>query len=263
MKNIKEYYDALMIRLRRYYVSQELDPGTAEMLLNRARRDVQLAILPIYRERFGAILTLDGVPGNSAVEDTTRRRTLGGVTRTVYSMNLPADFIQDDCVLVTTQVGEIEARKLSQRELMNVLYHTYAKPSAYSPVYSVEKDTESDAYVINVSIGAGAVVPADVKLFYIRALKYLQLRNNAGAEDLELVLPYDCREMVIYQAMLVAMQKYSMPEAKEVVGFELEGIVDTVQKDFNNTIDRSKLLLPTRQSTFPNQPLPSRAALGE
>lgn len=263
MYSMLQYYDEVMMRLRRYYVSQELDAGTAEMIINRARRDVQLAIMPIYRERFTAQLTLDLVPGNTAVEELTRARTVtrhggGTVTNRSWIMSLPSDFIDEDAVWVQGALGEYEARKLSKLELYDLLGQTWACPQAFSPVYCIEKDTESATYLIHVSKGAPAIDVSEVRVFYVKALQHLQIVNSAGLPDNDRVIPWDCTELVVYQAMLVALQKFELPQAQKAIELELDKIISDVQVEFNNEIDRSALLLPSREGRTPYMPNPRK-----
>ncbi|MBL8000198.1 MAG: hypothetical protein JNL32_16365, partial [Candidatus Kapabacteria bacterium] len=175
MYSILDYYDEMMMRLRRYYVSQELDAGTAEMIINRARRDVQMAILPIYRERFTCWLNMNQVVGNTVVEETTRRRTMtrfGGTqtTNRSYVMQLPADFIEADVVIVEGSLGSYEASELSKREFYSIMGQSWAYPSPHTPKFCVEKDTEQPNYVIRVSKGPEAVTLPQVRVYYVRAV---------------------------------------------------------------------------------------------
>lgn len=84
MRTMSEYTSAIITRANRYAVGLELDHGTIELLVNRARRDVQLATMPLYPERYGRdVIGLNFLQEKTSFETDTAK---------VFEGPLPADF---------------------------------------------------------------------------------------------------------------------------------------------------------------------------
>lgn len=263
---MKQYMDEVGNRLSRYSVQIELDSGTLEMLVNGARRNVQMATLQMFPERYSAIINLDDVSGNAAVLQTMYSTTIelrSPVTYTseVYKMDLPDDFISMEVVLVSGSLGEEgpsglwEARAVSKRELWAALQNMNTRPKENDPIYCLEKAPGSDRYSIYVTKGPGAITPADVSIWYLKALKYLEEYNSTGGDDTEQNISYEFDEMVVYQAMLMALAETSFSGAKEIIGADLERLVSAMEKNYSAGINRQTLYLPSREGQYPNSPI--------
>ncbi len=263
---MKQYIDEVSNRLSRYTVQLELDPGTIEMLVNGARRNVQMATLQMFPERYSAIINLDDVSGNSstiqpAYSTTIALRTPVTYTSEVYKMQLPDDFISMEVVLVSGSVGEEgpsglwEARAVTKQELWSTLQNMNTRPKVNDPIYCIEKAPGSARHSIYVSNGDGVLAPADVRIWYLKALKYLEEYNATGGDDTEQNISYEFDEMVVYQAMLMALSETTLNGAKDVIGADLERLVMAMEKNYSANINRQTLYLPSREGQYPGQPI--------
>ncbi len=257
---MKTYQQEIALRLSRYSVTLELDPGTLEMIINRARRRVQMATLNIHPERYSAIRTLDTVSGNSASEvveyRTTVRRFTTSLTNKVYRIGLPEDFIEIDACVVESASGEWEAREAVKGELYMAMANSNTMPTNSQPLYAIEKSPDAAAYHIYVSCGEDAIDPADVTIFYTKSLKYLELViSGTGQPDPEANVSYEFEEFVVYEAMLDCLRKTDFNNAKTAIAADEEHMVMMLEMNFNSRVDRQGLLLPSREGLYPNQPV--------
>lgn len=245
--NMYQYIDEVKARMSRYDVQAELDTGKLEMVINRARRDVQLATLPIFRERYGRIATISAVPSvvaNYAFTDVD-----------FYSAALPADFIEEDVVLVTHDSNEWEARKLIKQEMYGIARNSWVSPTTNSPVYIVERDPASTTTNIFVSKGSAVVDANQIKLWYIAALPYLQAHPVSGTPDNERKMSYQWEELVVLCSMAKAYEMQQFMQLRDLIVGDIQTIISLMEESYKTNIDRSKLLLPTRESLMPNVPI--------
>jgi len=257
---MQTYQQEVALRLSRYSVSLELDPGSLEMLVNRARREVQMATLSLFPERYAAIRTLDTVSGVSTTEVPDYRVTVTrfatNVTNKVYQIGLPADFIDIEAVTVSGTSGTWEAREVVKSELYGAMRNQNSMPTEREPIYFIERSPDDATYSIYVTKGEAAVAPADVRIYYQKALKYLELADSNGNPDVEANMSYEFEEFVVYQAMLQALKKTSFNNAKAAIQQDVEHMITTMESNYNSTVDRHGLLLPSRQGLYPNQAVP-------
>jgi len=253
------YIGEVTSRLNRYQVGIELDPGFLQMLVNRSRQDVQAAVLNVVPERFSRVSTPTGWS-----EETDMQKTVGGVVRRVYSVALPNDYM-DDVVVRRIDGEEIyEARELSKRELYQVMGTTWNAPSARSPVYAIEKSPTSPTYTLYVSFGETAVTDSSVEVWYLALLPYMQVDSlNAGGDpsvspvpDTEVPIGWDYEELVVLLAMVKVAQTSGFTQAAELVRAEIDQAVRMMELNYERSIDREKLELPSRESAVPNTPVP-------
>jgi hypothetical protein len=263
---MQSYQDEVALRLSRYEVSLELDAGTLEMMVNRARRDVQLATLQMFPERYAAILNLDLVSGNASNEVLEYRNTVPrfgtSVTNTVWKMQLPDDFIQVHAVHVNTVSGEApaywEAREVNKTELFGAMRNQNQMPTTFDPIYCIEKDPANSRYEIYVSQGTSQVTPSQVRIWYQKALKYLQLVNASGQPDQETNMSYEYEEMVVLNTMLQALKKTNFLVAKQAIQGDAENLLTEIEANYNSTVDKRGLLLPSRSGLYPGSAVPDR-----
>lgn len=274
---MKQYMDEVANRLSRYTVQLELDPGTIEMLVNAARRNVQMATLQMFPERYSAQISLDLVSGNTSTlmsdyTTTIALRSPVSYTSNVYKMELPDDFISMEVVLVYGSFGEEgpsglwEARAASKRELWSALQNMNTRPTLTNPIYCVEKLPSSARHIIYVSNGDTALDVPDVTIWYLKALKYLQEYNDLGLDDTEQNISYEFDEMVVYQAMLMALSETAFSQAKDIIGADLERLVIAMERNYSSNINRQSLYLPSREGQYPRQPIaqqPNNATEGQ
>lgn len=264
--NMQSYQDEVALRLSRYQVSLELDAGTLEMMVNRARRDVQLATLQMFPERYAAILNLDLVSGNTAVAMPEYTNTVprfgASVVNTVWRIQLPDDFVQIHAVLVNSPSGEgdayWEAREVNKTELFGAMRNQNQMPTTNDPIYCIEKDPANSRHHIYVSKGSSSVTPAQVKIWYQKALKYLQLVGIGGLPDQEINMSYEYEEMVVLNTMLQALKKTSFLSAKQAIQSDMEALLSGVSANYNATVDKRGLLLPSKSGLYPGTAVPDR-----
>lgn len=263
---MQSYQDEVALRLSRYQVSLELDAGTLEMMVNRARRDVQLATLQMFPERYAAIINLNLVSGNTATQVPEYTNTVprfgASVVNTVWRIQLPDDYVQIHSVLVDTPNGETpaywEAREVNKTELYGAMRNQNQMPTSTDPIYCIEKDPDNARHHIYVSKGASAVSPSQVRIWYQKALKYLQLVGAGGQPDQEVNMSYEYEEMVVLQTMLQALKKTNFLVAKQVIQSDMESLLTEVESNYNATVDKRGLLLPSRAGLYPGTAIPDR-----
>jgi len=262
---MQQYKDEIANRLSRYQVSLELDSGTLEMIINTARRDVQMATLQLYPERYAAIMTLDKLTGNTATEVTKYRKTITlrnatTFTSKVYVMDLPDEYMSHEVVMVNGTVGAAsgfwEAREVNKRELMSALDNINTRPKENDALYYIEKDPGAARHKIYISKGTNAITPADVQIWYTKALKYLELFDSSGNPDVESSIGYVFDEFVVYQSMLISLSEISFSGgAKEVIQNDFEKLAAIHETNYSAMINRQNLLLPTREGQYPHIPV--------
>lgn len=245
--NMYQYIDEVKARMSRYDVQAELDTGKLEMIINRVRRDVQLATLPIYRERYGRIAIISTVP------TVVSNYSFGNVD--FYSAVLPTDFIEEDVALVTHESYQWEARKLIKQELYGVARNSWVNPTTNSPVYIVERDPSSATSTIYVSKGSAVVGASEIELWYVAALPYLQAHPVSGTPDVERKMSYQWEELVVLCSMARAYEMQQFLQLRDLIVADIQTVISLMEESYKTNVDRSKLLLPTRESIVPNVPI--------
>lgn len=245
--NMYQYIDEVKTRLPRYDIQLEVDDLTIEMLINRARRDVQMATLPLFRERYGRIAVLSAVP--SLVSSYAS----GSVAW--YSISLPTDFIEEVVVYLTSSTKQWEARKLSKPEMDNIARNTWNAPTSNAPAYVVEKDPASATSVLYISKGSGVVAANETEIWYVAALPYLQAYPDSGTPDQERKMSYQWEELVVLCALAKTYEMSQYQGAKELLLSDIQTIITLLEEGYKTKVDRPKLLLPTRDSLTPNVPI--------
>lgn len=257
--NMQQYVDDVRLRLSRYDVSAEVDNGMLEVLVNRARHDVQLATLEFFPERYAREVIISAAPANVTAYDTTSPRLSGSVVNKVYDVALPADFITDVQVMVKDDTTVFwSARKANKRELFQIMRNTWNCPSLQNPIYYIERAPGDATYTIGVSKGSTAVATNDIKIWYLAKLPYLQLFGSGGSPDPEVRIGYDCQELVVTLASLKTCMALQFTDALQAITGDIELNIFFLEEMYKRHVDRSKLLLPSRESLYPNQPIPER-----
>ena len=135
-------------------------------------------------------------------------------------------------------------------------------PTTNDPIYCIEKDPANSRYDIYVSNGTGTVDPANVRIWYQKALKYLQLVGVGNLPDQEVNMSYEYEEMVVLQTMLQALKKTNFLAAKQVIQSDMESLLMEVETNYNATVDKRGLLLPSRAGLYPGTAIPDRPLNG-
>jgi hypothetical protein len=258
---MQQYVDDVRLRLSRYDISAEVDNGMLEMLVNRARHDVQLATLWVFPERYARETTIAAAPSAVANYATTSPTLAGSVTNAVYEVALPSDFIEEVQVFIKDDSTNFwAARKLNKRELFQIMRNVWNCPTLQNPIYYVERSPGDATYTIGASKGATAVATNDIKLWYLAKLPYLQLFGTGGAADPEVRIGYDCQELVVTLATLKTCQALQFSDALPTITGDIDLNIYILEEMYKKRVDRSKLLLPSRESLYPNMPVPERPA---
>lgn len=268
MLTMQEYMDEVLLRLSRYEITMEVDWGTTEAIINKARRDVQMATLSLFRERYTRVITLDVIPGNTFTLDpnytVTSRRW--GVTSTInwYWAQLPQDFIRD-IVVHYGQASEGNgggtnswaARKVILKEMFNASANGIVKPIPSEPLYAVERLTSEPFYRLYFSLGEDEPAVENTEIWYIRAIDYLQRLTTAGGVDIDWETPPQAVELVIYQAMMLILRRLNFiaEQTQQSIVQDMEDVIAMFEETFKTEIDRSYLMLPSRESLTPNVPI--------
>lgn len=242
-----QYVDEVKTRASRYDIQLELDDLTIEMLVNRARRDVQMATLPLFRERYGRIGVLSDSP--------TLVSAYAAGDAAWYSVPLPTDFIEEVVVYLMTSTRQWEARKLSKPEMDNVARNSWNSPTANAPAYVVEKNPSSATATIYISKGSGVVGANEVEIWYVAALPYLQAYPVSGIPDVERKMSYQWEELVVLCALAKTYEMTQFQGAKELLLSDIQTIITLLEENYKTKVDRPKLLLPSRDSLVPNIPI--------
>lgn len=258
MLTMQGYVDEVRMRLSRYDVSAELDPGTLQLLVNRSRRDVQAATLQVYPERYARTSRLGAMTAVTAYS-----LDIAGGTRTVWSVALPTDFLTETAFFVDgTPPILLEARKVQKAELFQLLNNTWNGPTPNEPIYCIEKSTTATGYVAYVSAGTAAVANSSTELWYLAVLPDLQLYGTAGAADTEVRIGPDFEELVILCATCKAAQKLGFSKNAELIAADVQMNVLLMQENYTRAVDREKLMLPSRETIFPGVPISDNLAGG-
>jgi len=247
MYNMLQYIDKVKTRSSRYDVQLELDDLTVEMLVNRARVDVQAATIPLFRQRFGRRVILGTTP--------TLVSNFNTGTVQYYTTTLPTDFIQDEVVLISTSDAAWEARKMDKREMYGVSRNSFNKPTVNSPVYCIEKDTASAVFSIIASKGSAVVGASEISIWYTAALPYLQAYPVSGIADAERKMSYQWVELVVLCALTKCYEMTQYGQLRDLISADIDTMVSLMEEAYKTNIDRSKLLLPSRVSLIPNIPI--------
>jgi len=245
--NMYQYTDEVMARMSRYDVQIELDPLKLEMLINRARMDVQAATMPIFRERYGRIAIIGSSP---ALVPTYSHGSIA-----TYQVNLPTDLIEDEVVLVKYDSNDWAARKLDKREFYGVIRNSWSYPTPQAPIYMVEKDPANPLATIYVSKGSASVIANDITIWYLAALPYLQSYPVSGVPDNERKMGWQWEELVVLCTMVKAYEMLQFNQMRDLISNDVQTMVSLMEEQYKTTIDRSKLLLPTRESVVPGVPI--------
>lgn len=245
--NMYQYIDEVMARMSRYDVQAEIDPLKLEMLINRSRRDVQAATMPIFRERYGRIGIITASP--------TLVANYSYGTTAVYKVDVPADFIEDEVVLLKHNSDNWGVRKLTKQELFEVVRNSWISPTPQSPVYVIEKDPSTARASIFISKGSGTIIASDVTLWYIAALPYLQAYPASGTPDVERKMGFQWEELVVLCTMVKAYEMQQFMQMRDLISSDIQTMISLMEEQYKTSIDRSKLLLPTRESLMPNVPI--------
>lgn len=245
--NMHQYIDEVMARMSRYDVQIELDPLKLEMLINRARMDVQAATMPIFRERYGRTAIIGSSP---VLVPTYSQGTIA-----TYQANLPADLIQEEVVLVKYNSNNWAARPVNKREFYGVVRNSWSYPTPQAPVYMVEKDPANALSTIYVSKGSDSVIANDITVWYLAALPYLQSYPVSGTPDVERKMGWQWEELVVLCTMVKAYEMLQFMQMRDLISNDIQAMVSLMEEQYKTTVDRSKLLLPTRESVVPGVPI--------
>ncbi len=245
--NMHQYIDEVMARMSRYDVQIELDPLKLEMLINRARMDVQAATMPIFRERYGRTAIIGSSP---VLVPTYSQGTIA-----TYQANLPADLIQEEVVLVKYNSNNWAARPVNKREFYGVVRNSWSYPTPQAPVYMVEKDPANALSTIYVSKGSDSVIANDITVWYLAALPYLQSYPVSGIPDVERKMGWQWEELVVLCTMVKAYEMLQFMQMRDLISNDVQAMVSLMEEQYKTTVDRSKLLLPTRESVVPGVPI--------
>jgi hypothetical protein len=242
------------MRVPRYEVSPELDDQTIELHINQARRTAELALIPINRERFGWIYTIDVTP--TLVPDLNITVPFGAFGGTVqwYQALLPPSFVQIESVHV--RHGEYptdrwEAREVSSREVYSMGRQSVNRPTPEHPVFFIDKSPQNNQYQITVSKGAAPVRANDIVIYFIGMVGYMQQFPN---DDVEVKIGYDAEELVILMAIKEGLGKIYYPTLGPLVEQDVQNAIQFIEGLYNFNVDSRKLLLPTRERLAPNTP---------
>lgn len=291
--NTREYIDEIMLRLSRYNVSFEMDESILLSILNDARQRIQLSCLYVYPERFSAIMTLDKVPGQEVgflesdvipcnIKDFNGNDTI--IELPWFQLWLPQDFIDVFSLWVATDWGAdienwvypekrwYEARRVSNREIFQSTTNSVVRPQPYLPSYTIingphdimTKDSFYKKYRYQLLLCLGAQDnptppdPANVMIYYVRMLPYLQLYNADNLPDVDYGIPFELQEFVIMQSVVMAMIRSNAYTPAAIVANELEHEMAYLEEQYNIMIDKQQLVLPSREGLYQNTYVPQR-----
>jgi hypothetical protein len=250
---IKQYVDEVMLRLRRYDVSLEIDIQTATLFVDRARREVQMSTVGLYPERYSGIVTPTGI-AEDAAQSVTNRST--GQPIKLYKGFVPRDIIEPKIVVVLYGSGATEsayeARRVDKRELYNVMRHSWVRPTPITPVYAIE--ATSSEFSVNetrnsknlIYIAGPPSITFNTRIFTTLALDfhdYLPDYENgtlSSVEDMETSWMFT--EMVITHALVDCLQKIEAPAALASVKAEQQFYAQMVKEMYSMNTTQSQRL---------------------
>lgn len=261
MLTMQEYIEEVMGRLARYEINAELDDATLESIINRSRRDVQLAMLSLYRERYSRVISLGEVNGNilQLDSDYTATVTRFGLMTTVawYYARLPDDFLREIAVHYGTEEEYYRMRKTTLKEMYSASTIGVAMPTPREPQYAVVRRLSDPYYTIYVSIGDDEPSLDNIEVWYLRIIDYLERHSSTGQSDIDWETPPDAVELVIYQSMMHVIKRINLV-SKDIVTIieqEMEESIQFIESVHRTELEREYLLLPSRESVVPNIPI--------
>lgn len=257
---MEQYVSEVVTRLPRYDVAQSLDPGMLEMLVNRARHDVQMATLQMFPERYSRDFVISSAPAEVTTLRTAYSRlnaTTGNIVttlNTVYEASLPGDYIDVVAVRVDNGAGVLyAARRVDKRELYTTMSKGFTVPTTTAPIFYIEKSPAEAAYRIGVSKGASAVTAGQVEIWYLAKLPYMKL--TSPGPELEVRIGYDLQELVVMVSCLKAVETVGNGMAIQMLQSDVEDCVRSLESAYEGSVDRSQLLTQARESVELNTPV--------
>ena len=289
--NAKQFVDEVKLRLSRHNVVLSLGEPDILMLVNEARRDVQLSTMGLFREFFGKVLRLDTftIDADLATANQTLGRTVN-VWRTV----MPIDFIDTYVVNLRYQLNgtiaefggasytnvtfDAPCRRVNKRELFGVQGQSWNTPTLHHPIYAVEKKLTDLAnpyspnyimYLAGLDVDGTTtifdVAEADsvmIEMWYVAALPALEEQPSlvpGSVPDTELAIPHAFEELVILNAMMLCLQKTDNQEAMASVKADQDMMMMLIEDQYNVSRQKRSMLLESRQPIISQSPYPQQA----
>jgi len=247
----QDYIDEVKLRLARFDVSAHLNDPKILTYINESRRNVQRITLTSHGERYGKVRRIS-LTAN--FDDILRvPQSYLEMPTAVQVVPLPVDFIDAvECIVEWQQIGVTyrkQARRLTSWEMSSLQFHAWNTPTLASPAYMIGNKREYapmdsfeglNLYIFGLETSAAQTVfqYADAntvvgEVWYYAAVD--DLENIVGAStrgDYDFVMPRDMIELVIYYAMILAIQNIAPEADKASVMEEIKALADLAPYNF-------------------------------
>jgi hypothetical protein len=181
----------------------------------------------------------------------------------MYKAPLPLDVIEPFVVvlewrdLTSGVTYRSEARKMIKKEMFSTQMHSFNMPSKDNPVYAMERQLDATPqywmYISGLSWLDSTGTKVDlfttssyvvVELWYTSALDDLELFD--GNNDIDVSTPPDMEELVIYYAMLYAMQETNAIQEMPSVNAEIQMMWNLLKQNYMIAEADSNRWLPSK-----------------
>lgn len=241
----QQYVDEVKLRLARYKVIKALNDPLILSFVNDARREVQRDTKDMYPERFARIYrnTL------TQSEDTVSRTEHGyinSLTQNVYMFDLPADFMNwKAAYLMWVDENGVTKRRIlrnsSKKELFTTASHSWSGATMWSPMFAIDRQINRTGvagstypwvmYVTGLNKVGGTTLFDEAtnvraEIWYVAAIDWLEVADD------DTQLQDDLEELVIYYAMLGALEFYHDVKAYNSVLQEYNGMQQQVYLNY-------------------------------
>lgn len=255
-----DYIDEIKTRMPDSMV-KDIDTAYMTTVINNARREVQKMINAVYPDMFGNIFIT-----NINASTPIYQRLMAGSSRankTIFSVELPADFIEEYLVYIQYEYNGSTvinlARGINPEELYSIYDNAYNTPTYKNPVYILEsthnKTTNVSGYNMLIAgldtfngLLYTAVNNLQLWVYYTKALDNLEIYTTTAPDsDTENIIPEIFEELVILHSMMAMLRQAKMDTMLASVNMEMQMIYDTLKDNYNVSLGLSDILIPTKE----------------
>ena len=254
----RQYVDEVKLRLTRIGVTVDLSDSEIITYINRARRSVQMVVLPIFEQRFGAFIS---IPLTNAAQDvmSTVPANYTGEPVNIFRTNIPILIDVISAYITWTDPNGIikrrEARRVSKKEMHTINNHSWNLPSIDRPVYAIEMKTleATPGQTGGWAIYLGGLEDTPTTTILTQANPTFELWYTAPLADfqslneMENILSPDLEELAILQTMLYCLSNIEYIALKQSVQIDYELFKDVALGNYDMLRNKPIHVLPSEE----------------
>lgn len=253
----RQYIDEVKLRLTRIGIVTKINDGEILTYVNRARRAVQMLVLPIYEQRFGAYVQ---IPIATITADTTASAPANYFGRAINIYRVPLGIPVVDIISAyvswTDANGVVvrrEARRVAKKEMHTINYHSWNLPSIDRPIYALEtKQAEATpGQFSGDTIYLGGLEDNLTTTILTQTAPMFEMWYTAPLADfqaypeVEAVLSPDLEELAILQTMLYCLSNIQYIAQKQVVQTDFELFKNIALSNYDMMKNKPIQVLPS------------------